>query len=184
MSAESPSPASAAVRRLKSIAGAGAEGAAKALGLLVGCSVCHRQRGAPAQGTPPGAVHRGAGVFFELNGDFSGGVALLLEPDSRDRVVRSFLGVGREGDVESDTAFSAFCELGNIVASRAISAVADILGARIVLSLPNHATESAEVALESWISERRRRGPILRFETELADIGGSFQALLVVVLDP
>ena len=184
MSAEPPSLASTAVRRLKSVAGAGAEGAAKALARLVGCSVCHRQRGAPAQGTLPRAYHRGTGIFFDVSGDICGGVALLLGPDSRDRVVRSFLGAGREGDVDPDTAFSAVCELSNIVASRMISAVADTLGARILLSLPNLATESAEVALESWVSERRHRGPVLRFETELADIEGSFQALLVFVLDP
>lgn len=184
MSAESPSPASAALGQLKSVASAGAEGAAKALALLVGCSVAHRQRGAPAQGTSPREYHRATGIFFEVNGDLGGGVALLLGPESRDRVVRSFLGVGREGDIDPDTAFSAVCELGNIVASRAISAVADTLGARILLSLPNLATESAEVVLERWITERRRHGPVLHFEIELADIEGSFQALLVFVLDP
>ena len=155
----------------------------EALALLVGCSVAHRQRGAPAQGTSPREYHRATGIFFEVNGDLGGGVVLLLGPESRDRVVRSFLGVGREGDIDPDTAFSAVCELGNIVASRAISAVADTLGARILLSLPNLATESAEVVLERWITERRRHGPVLHFEIELADIEGSFQALLVFVLD-
>ena len=118
-----------------------------------------------------------------MNGDLCGGVALLLVSDSRDRVVRSLLGVDREADVDPDAAFSAVGELGNIVASRTISAMADTLGARILLSLPNLATERAEFALESWVSEHRRRGPVLRFEIELADIEGSFRALLVFVLD-
>ena len=184
MNSESRSPVSAAVQRLTSVADAGAEAAAKALAELVGCAVSHRQPGDRSDGFARRTNDRSTGIFFEVSGELCGGVALLFGPRSHDRVVRRLLGHGGDGDLDPDpdAAFSAVCELGNIVASRTVSAVADTLGARILLSPPNFATGWAECALESWVSERRRLGPVLRFESELADIEGSFEALLVFVV--
>ena len=170
---------SAAISRLTSVADAGAEAAAKALAELVGCAVSHRQPVDRSHGSAGRTKDHSTGIFFEVSGELCGGVALLFGPRSHDRVVRCLLG---DGDLDPEAAFSAVCELGNIVASRTVSAVADTLGARILLSPPNFATGRAEYALESWVSERRRLGPVLRFESELADIGGSFEALLVFIV--
>lgn len=179
MNSESRSPVSAAISRLTSVADAGAEAAAKALAELVGCGVSHRQPVDRSHGSAGRTKDRSTGIFFEVSGELCGGVALLFGPRSHDRVVRCLLG---DGDLDPEAAFSAVCELGNIVASRTVSAVADTLGGRILLSPPNFATGRAEYALESWISERRRLGPVLRFESELADIEGSFEALLVFIV--
>ncbi len=170
---------SAAISRLTSVADAGAEAAAKALAELVGCAVSHRQPVDRSHGSAGRTKDRSTGIFFEVSGELCGGVALLFGPRSHDRVVRCLLG---DGDLDPEAAFSAVCELGNIVASRTVSAVADTLAARILLSPPNFATGRAEYALESWVSERRRLGPVLRFESELVDIEGSFEALLVFVV--
>ena len=173
---------SAAISRLTSVADAGAEAAAKALAELVGCAVSHRPPVDRSHGSAGRTKDRSTGIFFEVSGELCGGVALLFGPRSHDRVVRCLLGDGGDGDLDPEAAFSAVCELGNIVASRTVSAVADTLGARILLSPPNFATGRAEYALESWVSERRRLGPVLRFESELADIEGSFEALLVFIV--
>ena len=163
--------------RLRDLAGTGASGAALAVAQLIGSPV--------AQRTAPGDVARGGrstGTFFQVKGHLTGGIALLLSRDSRDTVMRNLLG-GVDGVRDPDAIASAFCEFGNIVASRTVSAVADTLDARIVISVPQLAMENAEAALEDWVAEHRRHGPVMHLESELAEVEGTFDALLVFVLD-
>jgi chemotaxis protein CheY-P-specific phosphatase CheC len=180
----SPRPPQADVERLRGLVEAGASGAAAALAELVGRTVFHRaaagSRGAEAEA----AGARSTGVFFEVEGHLRGLVALLLAPASCDTILRSLLGGAAARARDLDSSASALCEVGNIVASQTMSAVADTLGARILLSVPKLVSPDADGALARWVAERRRRGAVLQLESALVDGDEAFEALLVFVLDP
>jgi chemotaxis protein CheY-P-specific phosphatase CheC len=172
------------VARLRALVETGAAGAAAALAELVGRSVFDHQTTAPQRDAAHEPDPRSTGVFFEAQGHLRGLVALLLAPVSCDTILNNLLRGRGEGEPGSENAASALCEVGNIVASRTMSAVADNLGARILLSTPKLVTENAEGELARWVAERRRRGAVLRLESLLADCDGAFEALLVFILDP
>jgi chemotaxis protein CheY-P-specific phosphatase CheC len=172
------------VERLRGLVDAGASGAAAALAELVGRSVFHRTAAGPGGAAAAAARRRSTGVFFEVEGHLRGLVALLLAPASCDTILGNLLRCGAGGDLGRQSSASALCEVGNIVASQTMSAVADTLGARILLSVPKLIGEDADVALARWVAERRRRGALLRLESALVDCDEAFEALLVFVLDP
>lgn len=126
----------------------GAERAAHAYGLLLGRAL---HPGAPA---PLPVVRHGegaVGIVFELKGDVGGLVALLLP----DRARKLLLGtLCPDVDAGSDRAASALREAGNIVASQAVSAVADELGARIAISVPILVSDDADAVLARMIARR------------------------------
>ncbi len=172
------------VERLRGLVDAGASGAAAALAELVGRSVFHRTAVGSGGAAAVAAGRRSTGVFFDVEGHLRGLVALLLAPASCDTIVRNLLSGGAESDRGPQSSASALCEVGNIVASQTMSAVADTLGARILLSVPKLVSEDADGALARWVAERERRGAVLRLECALVDCDEAFEALLVFVLDP
>jgi chemotaxis protein CheY-P-specific phosphatase CheC len=184
MSASSDRHGESELARLRGLVEAGASGAAAALAELVGRTVLHRHTRVPGRGVAEEPALRTTGVFFEAEGHLRGLVGLLMAPASRDTVLRNLLGRDGAGRPGSATAASALCELGNIVASWTMSAVANDLGARILLSVPKLVTEDAEAALASWVAHRRHAGAVLRLESVLSDCDEAFEALLVFVLDP
>ena len=130
----------------------GAGRAALAYGLLVGRDL---HAGEPAR-LP--AMHQGegvVGVVFELKGDVGGLLALLLTERARALLLETLC-----PDVEpgSDRAASALREAGNIVASQAVSAVADELGARIGISIPTLVSNDADAVLARMIARRGGAG--------------------------
>lgn len=170
------------MERLRGLATVGAEHAAAVLAQLVG----QPMRAEPArvcdEGAPLAPGERSSGVFFEAEGPLSGVVAILLAPAVRDAVLRTLLGEP-DADPNSEAAESALRELANIVASRTVSAIADILDVRILLSLPKLVMEGAEGALASIVSQRVEQGAAQRIEAELFDRDGSFRSLLVLVTE-
>jgi chemotaxis protein CheC len=113
--------------------------------------------------------------MFAAEGDLSGVVAVVLPEDRRNLAVERMLG---RRDVPMDLAESALRELGNIVASHAVSAMADALDATILLSVPTLAIRDAGVVLSALIAERS--APV-RIETDLLGPDGGIEALLVFV---
>ena len=73
------------------------------------------------------------GVIFEVEGEVHGLMALLLPVGGRDWLTE-LLCPGR--DPTDELAISALQETGNIIASHAVSAMADHLGATVTLSIP------------------------------------------------
>ena len=122
------------------------------------------------------------GVFFEVEGGLGGVLALLFPRASREPVVRALLGDG--GAVLRDAEESALRELGNMLASHAVSAMADTLGTRVLPSIPVLAMEDALSALGSLVAVRCAGGAALRVETEISDAEGRYRGLLVYVPDP
>ncbi len=78
------------------------------------------------------------------------------------------------------TVESALRELGNIVASHTMSAIADRLGGRILLSVPLLVMEDADTAFASVL---RERGAEHCVECELTDSARDIHARLVFVPD-
>ena len=172
----------AELNRLRGLATVGAEHAAAVLARLVGRPV---QAGPPSLCELHAAQSPGegsSGVLFEAEGHVSGVVAILLPPAARDAVLRGLLGQP-DADANSEAAESALRELANIVASHTVSAIADTLDARILLSVPKLVMEGAEGALASIVSQRLQRGAALRIDTELSDREGQFRSVLVLVAD-
>jgi len=142
----------------------GARRAASAAGELLGRPV----RAAEPRPCPAVGDESLAGILFEVSGGLNGLVALLLPPAARDRLV-SILCSGREVDLER--ADSALRELGNIVASRAVSGMADHLGARITLSVPTLVPEAAGRVVSRLLAEQADAASAFAVESELQEPG-------------
>lgn len=162
---------------LYELSSVGASHAARALSAVLGCEVA---AGAPslhgvAETRPTGGWS--TGVIFESDGELSGQVAILFRDSCRERIASALLGTAATHD--RDEAFgSALRELGNIVASRTISAIADLLGGRILLSVPTLVLEGADVALTELLAERNAGCWI---ESELATADGALKARLLLI---
>jgi len=164
--------------RLCELASVGAGMAAKALGQILGKTVYNRAPGMCGADAPADAPRWCTGIVFESEGDLAGLVALVLPAEERDRAVEQMVG---EPDPGREIAESALRELGNIIASHTVSAIADSLDATIILSVPTLAMEDAGVVLRSLISQR---GAVVRIETELCGPDGVVNAILILAPDP
>jgi chemotaxis protein CheY-P-specific phosphatase CheC len=160
---------------LYELARVGADCAARALSSILGheiaaCAPSVRQ---VDRSRTPGRW--GTGVVFEVDGELSGRIAILLPTVSREVLGALLLGRDTPRDCEASTR-SALRELGNIVASHTISAIADRLGGRILLSVPELVMEDADRVF----ADRLVESGIPRWvESELTDPAGHLHALLL-----
>lgn len=162
-------------RRLLDVAATGGRGAAAALESIAGREVWIRApRLCAAGGERSDAPEFDVGVLFDVEGDLAGVVAILFTPRARDLALVSLF---QEAHLAGGPAAeeSAFLELGNILASQALSAIADAGHGRILLSVPQLLAKrgGADVA------EPLRHGAA-RAEVELLDRDGELRALLVL----
>ncbi len=165
--------------RLRELMAEGAVGASTAFAQLVGRTLLARepQRVEAGRGLP--AADWASGIFFEVEGDLRGHVALLLSA-STGAVLEGLLPRGAPG-APDELVHSLLLELGNIVASQALSAVANGLGGRIVLSIPSLVVGHPEREL-SWRAQRQVAGRGgTRIELGFDDSGGALRALLVLL---
>ncbi len=120
------------------------------------------------------------GVIFQADGELSGLVAILLPAASRDIIAERL--ICGDNPVNCHKAVeSALRELGNIVASQTMSAIADRLGGRILLSVPLLILEDADTAFASML---RERGAERCVECELTDSAREIQVRLVFAPGP
>lgn len=115
------------------------------------------------------------GVIFQADGDLTGLVAILLPVTSCDKVAERLIHDEVPEDHE-EIIESALRELGNIVASHTMSAIADRLGGRILLSVPVLVMEEADSAFASML---RERGADHCVECELTDSARDIRVRLV-----
>jgi len=166
------------IDRLCELASVGAGMAAMALGQILGRTVYNRAPGVHGADDPADAPAWCTGIVFEAEGDLTGLVALVLPAEERDRTVEQMVG---QADPGRELAESALRELGNIIASHTVSAIADSLDATILLSVPTLAMQDAGIVLRSLISQS---GAVVRIETELCGPDGAVNAILVLAPDP
>ena len=93
------------------------------------------------------------GVIFQADGDLTGLVGILLPAHSCD-IVSERLVHDEDSENHDHVIESALRELGNIVASHTMSAIADRLGGRILLSVPVLVMEDADSAFASMLHDR------------------------------
>jgi chemotaxis protein CheY-P-specific phosphatase CheC len=128
----------------------GAERAAAAYASLLGRPVRPEDPHAVSEASGLSAAHAETAVCFEMEGAVHGVVALLLTDAAREALLDA-LGADTAAAVRQ----SALREVGNIVASQAVSAVADRLGSRIALSVPTLVAAEGDRTLLRLISRRR-----------------------------
>jgi chemotaxis protein CheY-P-specific phosphatase CheC len=101
-----------------------------------------------------------------------GALVLRLPFSARQTLVEELLG----GDASGGHAESALREVGNILASHALSAVADLVGGRVLPSLPSLVFDATGPALAAW---RSRAAGRVCIETHLVDDAGASHVELV-----
>ncbi|MDJ0789368.1 MAG: chemotaxis protein CheC [Myxococcota bacterium] len=181
------------IDRIRELVSIGAGHASRALGDLLGLPCRMRvplvrmlpieRLDAPFAGAA--RLHEGqlTGIFFGVDGGVGGTLGILFEPATRKAVLEQLLGQP-ERDVPPETAESALREVGNILASHMVSAVAGVVGDTILPSVPRLVDESAPRVLPGLVLERDHLSSALRVETEISDDQGSVRAVLVFVPDP
>jgi chemotaxis protein CheY-P-specific phosphatase CheC len=173
----------AELARLRALAQVGSRWAAAAFSQLVEVPVwAETPQLKPLDAPPPDGPWE-AGVFFEAEGDVAGLIALLLAPPTRDTVLERLFG-RPAAELPAGEAESALRELGNIVASKTVSGMADSFGGRVLLSVPSPARSDAIGALLRRIAWRAEGAAGLRIDAELRARDESLRALLVFVPDP
>ena len=113
----------------------------------------------------------------------AGTLAILLESDTRTRVLEQLLGRPL-ANVDVATQQSALCEVGNILASHLASGIAGTVGHPVLPSVPRLVEESVPAEIPAMVRERKHLSSALRIETEISDREGRVRAVLVFVPDP
>ena len=178
-------PRARATERLCELASIGAGHACGALATLLGrpfvmgvpeAAPLEAERAGAGSATVLGAREReGCGVLFGVSGGPGGALALFFAPAARDALLSVLLGRRAENAALAE---SALREVGNIVASHALSAIGELLGARILPSPPRVELQDAPSAFARLAAERAPGGAALRIEVELSDRAGEVRALL------
>jgi len=120
------------------------------------------------------------GVTFSVEGWLTGHVALFVDSLSRRSLVKLLLDE-EEPEAPADMVASGLCELANILASQAVSAIADACGERISLSVPDL---SLELASGRFCEARAARGKgAPAFASELVARDLELRILLVIAPD-
>lgn len=116
-----------------------------------------------------------AAVVCDVRGEVEGVIALVLTLELRDQAVASLCpGV----DPTDERAASALREVGNIVASHAVSAIADRLGVRITLSVPTLLSDAAGATVAGILAAHEGEASFIA-ESELEGSEGATGARLI-----
>ena len=169
-----------AALRLRALAQVGAGRAASALTDLLGHQWKTQTRVAGSEQALDGVDDASLVVIFEMEGAVGGLVGIFLPPAARERVVSVLV---PEEENEASVIESALREAANIVASQAVSAIADFLGDRITLSIPVLVEELAAPAFAQRLAERSSRQLDMSSKSELQDPEAALHALLVLSPD-
>jgi chemotaxis protein CheY-P-specific phosphatase CheC len=188
LAAHHDEPRARALDRLCELASVGAGHACGALAALLGrpfvMDVPEAHDLAAERPDAPFAARLGAderdwcGVLFGVSGGPGGALGLFFAPAARAALLEALVGRRAEAGALAE---SALCEVGNIVASHALSALGELLGARVLPSPPRYAPQDAPREFAQLACERAGGPPALRIEVELSDRAGELRALLVWV---
>jgi len=162
---------------LGELAQRGTSSAADALADLIGCRVL---RCAPDFQRPGDFRDRPewqTGVFCDVSGAFSGVAAVFLSSEGHRGVLEALCG----SEVPSrEFAASALSEFGNMLNSRAISAMGDGLGALLLPGLPELATTAAASLFEERLGAEPEFTETVCVESELFEEESDLRVLMVL----
>jgi chemotaxis protein CheC len=152
--------------QLCELANVGAGHAANALAQLTGRTIRMRvprlRMGAQA---PADGLGADAWIYFDVYGALGGALVFHWRNAGDGALVGDLVGQPLAGA----QAESALREVGNILASHALSAIADLVGTRVVPSTPSLVFEAGGPALAAW---RTRSAGRICIETQLVDDAG------------
>ncbi len=161
--------------RLREFANVGAGHAASALAQLIGT---------PLGMTPPevrtgetAAPRDGCGVFLQVEGGPGGWLGVFFAPAARAALLDAVL---REASADPDASRSALAEVGNILASHALSAVSELAGTLILPTPPIIALRHPARRFRELLERAGLRGAP-RIENALVDAGGECRGHVVWV---
>ncbi len=166
--------------RLRALAQVGAGRAASALSDLLGRAWKTRTQVVASTQALEDVDDATLVVIFEMEGAVGGLVGIFLPPAARNLVVSVLV---PEEENEPSVIESALREAANIVASQAVSAIADFLGDRITLSIPVLVDEQAAGAFAERLGQRSSRRLELSSLSDLQDPEAALHALLVLSPD-
>jgi chemotaxis protein CheC len=118
------------------------------------------------------------GVLFEVSGGPGGTLGLFFAREARAALLAALLG---ENASVAERAESALCEVGNILASHALSAIGELLGVSVLPSPPRLAATAGPREFARLVAERSGERPVVRIEVELRDRANTLRALLAWV---
>jgi len=100
-----------------------------------------------------------AAIYFRVHGEAPGRLVMVLGQDSLPPMLSAMLGRPlRAGEPLSEEALSALKELGNILCSNYLNAMADLVGFPILPSVPALAIDMAASVLESVAADAATSG--------------------------
>jgi chemotaxis protein CheC len=170
------------VDRLRGLANVGAAAAAVVLSQLLDRPVLADPPRLQRRGRTAAPGPQGATMLFHAEGSISGMIGLFLAPTARADVLRCLLGDRVAEDYNTRAAASALCELGNIVVSQTVSAIANVLGERILLSVPKLVVDDPDAALGELASTRSGATGVW-LASEIVDREKTFAARLIFAVD-
>jgi chemotaxis protein CheY-P-specific phosphatase CheC len=176
MSESTPSWSNPDLDRLRELCGVGASCAARAFEQILGLEVEAGASHVVFTEDTPADERWDTAVLFEADGEMAGMVAILLTEPSRDAIGTLLLGGENGRDLHAVE--SALREVGNIIASHTVSAMADALSVRILLSVPTLVMSDASTVLAERI---RERGAAICIASPLRGEGGELDARLVFI---
>lgn len=117
-----------------------------------------------------------SGVLFEVQGGLGGVLGWLWTPGSRDALLSALL--GESASIEAQ-AQSALQEVANIAASHFVTALGQMLGESVLISVPQLEMSGAPMAFAALATSHGRGRPTLRIEIVLRDRMTAHEVLLV-----
>lgn len=117
-----------------------------------------------------------AGTLFEVQGGLGGVLAVFLPPAACEQLFAALLGKHAALAPQRE---STLREVGNILASHALSAIGDTLRTIVLPSVPALALRDAPAELARVLEAHADASPLLRVEVELRDRTGELRGLLV-----
>ncbi len=166
--------------RLRALAQVGAGRAASALADLLGRAWKARTQVVDSTQALEGVDDATLLVIFEMEGAVGGLVGIFLPSSAREHVLSVLV---PEEENEASVVESALREAANIVASQAVSAIADFLGDRITLSIPVMVQEQAAHAFAQRLVQRSSRQLEMSSQSDLQDPEAALHVLLVLSPD-
>lgn len=118
-------------------------------------------------------------VYLRAAGVFQGQILLILPPQSARRIGDLMLGPGKS----SEHVLDACRELGNIVASRYLSRMADAIGGRAIPSTPLSTVDMAGAVISS-VLQRASHDPVVHaIELRMQAAGDAIRGTVLVLQD-
>lgn len=112
-------------------------------------------------------------ILVTVEGQISGRMFFLMEPETAQDVIALLLGESQELDNLTEMADSLLLELGNILISSYFSSLADLTGLQMVVSTPRLCIDMLGAAIGEGISEvAAQTNRVLAIDAEILDPEG------------